>query len=49
MEVIGMKLSDEALKMKPDDLSKLILQGISGAQADARNEASRKTMELLNQ
>jgi DNA-binding protein YbaB len=49
MEVIGMKLSDEAMQLKPDDLSKLILQGISGAQADARNEASRKTMELLNQ
>ena len=49
MEIIGMKVSDEAMKIKPDDLSKLILQAISGAQADARNEAARKTMDLLNQ
>lgn len=49
MEVIGMKLNDEATRLKPDDLSKLILQAISSAQADSRNEAARKTMELLNQ
>ena len=49
MEIIGMKINDDAMKMKPDDLAKIILQGVSGAQADARNEASKKTMELLNE
>ncbi|HOO96218.1 MAG TPA: YbaB/EbfC family nucleoid-associated protein [Caldisericia bacterium] len=46
MEIQGLAISDDAMKLPKDKLSKLILQTVTKAQSSAKNEATKKARSM---